>query len=59
MRYVLLLFQRLLTRIDVARLRVHECCLQLCFGDDWQAIVDVVGRELAVCNTLGMLARPV
>ena len=58
MRYVLLLFQRLLTRIDVARLRVHECCLQLCFGDDWQAIVGM-GRELAVYNTLGMLARPV
>ena len=30
---------------------VDECCLQLCFGEDWH-----VGllRELAACKTLGM-----
>ena len=34
---------------------VDECCLQLCFGDDWHAIVDLgLLRELAACKTLGM-----
>ena len=36
---------------------VDECCLQLCFGDDWQArrsSIFCALRELAACKTLGM-----